>query len=354
MVAHLFGRKGRRILGVGGDARLEVALEHGGRVLGQLGQLARLDERAEDALLVGLDHDGVQHGAGGRAAEHEALHRLLEVLEGDVHDAGVVVVEQQVARRHHRRLLVHLQQRLLDHRLGGRVRLGEDAQLEELSVQRREVRRAGLQGERGGVERADGEERRLDRDRGGGELAAHRHKLLGHHADLLWVAAEQDGAALGEEGVDRLQVAERHGGRLAVQDEDHAQRVRRWVQDGQQIVELRHRLDQHLLLRLQVLEQLAELARARHLLDGVDHLLQPAVHGGGLGSVCGRARARLAIAESSGAAVVCPCAALANARQGVWFANQQGTWTSGYEDWRRQTTASCDLQRLIEHATLML
>ena len=68
----------------------------------------------------------------------------------------------------------------------------------------------------------------------------------------------------------------------------------------------------------------------------------------------GKVVARLAFAESSGAAVVCPCAALANARQGVWFANQQGTWTSGYEDWRRQTTASCDLQRLIEHATLML
>mmetsp|Transcript_29565 Transcript_29565/g.70207 ORF Transcript_29565/g.70207 Transcript_29565/m.70207 type:complete len:266 (-) Transcript_29565:283-1080(-) len=85
--------EGRRVLGVRRDARLDVALQHGGGVLGQLGQLPRDDERAEDALLVGLDHDGVQHRAGRRAAEDEALHRLLELLEGDVHQAAVVMVE---------------------------------------------------------------------------------------------------------------------------------------------------------------------------------------------------------------------------------------------------------------------
>ena len=50
------------------------------------------------------------------------------------------------------------------------------------------------------------------------------------------------------------------------------------VEHRAKVVQLRHRLDEHLLLRLQVCEQLGELTSARHLLDRRHDLLQPPLH----------------------------------------------------------------------------
>ena len=72
-----------------------------------------------------------------------------------------------------------------------------------------------------------------------------------------------------------------------MEDEDHAERVRRGVEHREKVVQLRHRLDEHLLLRLQVCEQFGELASARHLLDRSHYLLQPPLHRGRQGHARG-------------------------------------------------------------------
>eukprot|EP00966_Prymnesium_polylepis_P183255 4246790-Prymnesium_polylepis.1 len=58
--------------------RLQLPLHHKCRVLWHARRLARLDERAEHALLVGLDHDGVEHVGRRREGEREVLDRALE------------------------------------------------------------------------------------------------------------------------------------------------------------------------------------------------------------------------------------------------------------------------------------
>lgn len=111
-------------------------------------------------------------------------------------------------------------------------------------MERREVRRCRLQRVHGRLQRSDSRERRLDGNRSGRELGAHRHKLGRHEMHLPGVAAVDHAPALLAEGAHSVWLAERHCSSFATENEDEAQRVRGRDQLLCAVVELGQHLDQ--------------------------------------------------------------------------------------------------------------